>query len=158
MRAPLRTVALAVVLLLTACSPARELPRTPDEVGVPLTHGTDLARSCGISRVIDGDTVRLSCPDGTGGSARLMGFDTPETFRPRCAAEEALGRKATAYLRRRIAAATSIRAIGGGRDKYDRLLIRLFIDGEDLASDMVARGLAVRYSGGRRIDWCSRLG
>lgn len=44
-------------------------------------------------RVIDGDTIELH-----GQTVRLIGFDTPETWKPGCDFERVLGQQATARL------------------------------------------------------------
>ncbi len=46
-------------------------------------------------RVVDGDTIRLGSRDQR---IRLVGFNTPETWKPRCSRGEALGKQATARL------------------------------------------------------------
>lgn len=66
--------------------------------------------------------------------------------------------QATRALGKKIAAAHEIRLSGGGRDRYGRLLVTLWLDGRDVAGEMIAEGLAVPYDGGRRINWCARLG
>jgi hypothetical protein len=53
--------------------------------------------------VIDGDTIRVA-----GETFRLVGFDTPETYRARCPAERELGHRATFRLHQLVA--------GGGLD------------------------------------------
>ena len=40
-------------------------------------------------------------------------------------------------------------------DKYGRDLIVLSIDGKDVASEMIARGIARPYHGGKRQSWCA---
>ena len=50
---------------------------------------------CRVTGVIEGDTVRLICPDGGAIRGRLVGFDTPEVVSPGCAAEYAQGVAAT---------------------------------------------------------------
>jgi micrococcal nuclease len=35
--------------------------------------------------------------------------------------------------------------------------VQLSLDGRDVGRVLIAEGLAVPYSGGRRIDWCARL-
>ncbi|WP_151717993.1 thermonuclease family protein [Gemmobacter serpentinus] len=110
---------------------------------------------CRIDAVLDGDTLRLIC-NGTAETARLTGFDTPETRDARCEAERALGKQAAAYLRdwvRRAQPGISDQ----GHDKYRRRLIRLRLDGQDVAARMIGQGLAVPYTGAARIDWCARL-
>lgn len=100
--------------------------------------------------VVDGDTVRLA-----GADIRLVGFDTPETYRAQCDAERARGDAATDRLRELLARASSARlAYLPRRDQYGRDLARLMLDGRDVADIMVEEGLARRYSGGQRGSWC----
>ena len=56
------------------------------------------ASDCRLGYVYDGDTVEILC-GADKRTARLVGFDTPETREPRCAAEAALGKRATERLR-----------------------------------------------------------
>ena len=100
--------------------------------------------------VVDGDTVNLA-----GQSIRLVGFDTPETYRAECASERRLGNAATDRLRDLLARASSAQlAYLPRRDQYGRDLARLMLDGRDVADIMVGEGLARRYTGGHRQSWC----
>ena len=119
-------------------------------VGVVDTQG------CTLNYVYDGDTVALDCADGRT-TTRLVGFDTPETKDPGCAAEAALGKQATLRLRE-MAKRGEVAFLGQGYDKYGRLLAVMTIDGVDVARTLVAEGLATTYTGGSRINWCRRLG
>ncbi|MCK0170006.1 thermonuclease family protein [Aliiroseovarius sp. S1123] len=110
---------------------------------------------CRLGYVYDGDTVELMCPDRKR-TARLVGFDTPETKNPGCAAEKALGDRATARLRQ-IVGGASISFQHKGHDKYGRELVRMFANGRDVGQVLIGEGLAVRYYGGSRINWCKRL-
>ncbi len=119
---------------------------------VPRTSAID---GCQLGYVYDGDTVELKCPDRTR-TARLVGFDTPETKEPGCAAEKALGDKATRRLRELVNGAEL--SLGHeGHDKYGRELVRLSADGLDVGKTLIREGLAVAYSAGARINWCDRL-
>jgi len=111
---------------------------------------------CTLNYVYDGDTVALDCADGRQ-TARLVGFDTPETKDPRCAAEKTLGNQATQRLRD-LAASGVIGFDAQGYDKYGRILAKMTVDGMDVADILVREGLAVRYTGGKRINWCAKLG
>lgn len=112
-------------------------------------------QGCRIGYVLDGDTVELQC-GGESRRARLLGFDTPETLAAGCAEEAALGRAATARLRALVSEGT-VTLDSDGYDKYGRVLTTLGVDGRDVGDVLIAEGLAVPYSGGRRINWCARL-
>jgi len=138
-------LALLTSALLAACTPAAPPPGAPtafEQAG------------CRIARVVDGDTVRVACGGGGTVPVRLTGFDTPETFRPRCASELARGRAATQHLSALIAQAERVDLQMQGKDRYDRSLARLTLEGRDVARRMIADGHAVPYAGGRRQNWC----
>lgn len=100
--------------------------------------------------VIDGDTVRHA-----GQRIRLIGYDTPETYRAECDSERKRGDAATAHLGELLRVASSAELSYLPRqDKFERRLARLTIDGRDVADIMVSEDLARRYSGGQRQSWC----
>lgn len=109
---------------------------------------------CRILRVIDGDTVTLMCPGDGMQSARLSGFDTPEKYAPKCVAELVAAEKATWALRTLIQKADRIELMRDGTDQWGRALVRLTLDGQDVARRMVKTGHARTYGGGLRGSWC----
>lgn len=126
------------------------------EVAEAVAPHPDLSEEgCRFGFVYDGDTVELIC-DGISARARLVGFDTPETGEPACPDEGDMGRAATRELRRHLSSG-AVEISSEGRDRYGRVLVRVMVDGRDVADHMISRGLAVRYRGGQRIDWCSRI-
>jgi endonuclease YncB( thermonuclease family) len=110
--------------------------------------------SCRIVSVTDGDTVRVWCPGKGLQKARLLGFDTPETFRPRCFEEFAKGTLATWYLRVVLLRTDELTIVRQGTDRFGRVLVKLWVDGRPLAQKMIEKGLARPYSGGQRKGWC----
>lgn len=110
---------------------------------------------CVLGYVFDGDTVEVTCGAEVL-TARLVGFDTPETKAPGCAAEAELGRRATERLRELVKARPAA-LDAQGYDKYGRVLVQLNLGGTDVADILTHEGLAVRYSGGTRVNWCARL-
>lgn len=125
----------------------------------PLPQGSSgtADSGCMVTYVADGDTIHLACP-GTGEvKARLLGFDTPEVYSPRCPEELAAGQKATALLRQVLRSGPITAARFEGHDRYGRELVGLDVAGQDLARQMIATGYAVPYAGGRRPDWCRML-
>lgn len=110
---------------------------------------------CTLDYVYDGDTIAIACGE-VRETARLVGFDTPETKSPSCAEEAEHGRLATRRLRE-ISQSGDVSFSGSSRDKYGRLLVTMRVDGIDVRDPLIAEGLAVRYDGGSRINWCERL-
>ncbi len=110
---------------------------------------------CAVVLVVDGDTVKLLCPAEGIVTARLLGFDTPEIFSPGCIPEFAQGIAATAWLTGALLRAGHIAEDGARTDRYGRRLVTLRLDGGDVATAIVAAGLARPYAGGRRAEWCA---
>lgn len=108
---------------------------------------------CQITRLIDGDTLGISCAGKVATRARLIGFDTPE-MNAECWSEAFKARAATYYLRWLLLRARTIEQSSIGVDRYDRDLIRLIVDGVDVADLMIGSGLAKQYDGGLRGTWC----
>lgn len=110
--------------------------------------------ACRILRVVDGDTVTLMCGEEGMQSARLLGFDTPEKFTPQCPAEFLAAEEAGWALRTMIQQADQLTLEREGADRYGRALVRLRLDGQDVADRMTGAGHARRYDGGPRGSWC----
>ena len=107
--------------------------------------------------VIDGDTIDVDGDtiDVDGNRFRLVGLDTPETYRAQCDYELALGRVAIARLVELVGSGSHLDlAFLPGRDKYGRGLARLFVGGRNIAEILTSEGLARAYEGGRRQSWC----
>ena len=103
----------------------------------------------GTNCVVDGDTLWLG-----GEKIRVADIDAPETHEPRCAAEQALGDRATRRLRELLNnGAVSLQPIDRYEDKYGRKLRIVLVDGHSVGERLVDEGLARRYAGGRR-PWC----
>ncbi len=110
--------------------------------------------TCRIIRVVDGDTVSLMCPEEGLHSARLLGFDTPEKFSPNCMAEFVAAERASWALRTLIQKADRLSLTHDGIDQYGRALVKLELDGMDVAGLMVQAGHARVNNGGPRGSWC----
>lgn len=99
--------------------------------------GSDDETSARVTRVVDGDTVRL---DGLG-SVRLIGIDTPEVF----GGQECFGREAAAFAKRSLAPGAAVRYRAGieQRDRYGRLLAYVYLPDGRLFNELLAeRGYA----------------
>jgi endonuclease YncB( thermonuclease family) len=131
-----------------AASVANASPLNPDQV-----------------EVLDGDTIRVA-----GEIFRLVGFDTPETYRARCPSEHELGNRARFRLRQlvagggldleRLACACRTGTQGTPRCNYGRSCGVLRVRGQDVGAMLVAEGLARTFVCGRtscpaRESWCA---
>ena len=110
-----------------------------------------------IVGVVDGDSLRVdtACllppPEVT--LVRLSGIDAPE-LRGKCSEERRMAAQARKFVWQRIVGAGRVDVQQAGREKYGRPLVAVVLDGHDLASDLIMRGIARRYSGEARLPWC----
>ncbi len=97
--------------------------------------------------VVDGDTVVLRI-NNHNETVRLIGIDTPETVHP-TKPVECFGPEASAYLGSLLPEGTAVRVSRDveARDYYDRLLLYLFRESDDLFVNqhMVETGHAIAY-------------
>ena len=101
-----------------------------------------------VLEVIDGDTIRVSLPDGTVEKVRLVGIDTPETKDPRKPVE-CFGQEASEHLTNLLdgrVVTLQRDQTGDNRDKYARLLRYVFLSNEDINIRMVKDGYAYAYT------------
>ena len=98
-----------------------------------------------LDSCVDGDTAWFIV-DGKREKVRLLGIDTPESTTEK----EEYGEEASKYTCDVLKSATSIYLEfdhnSDYRDKYDRLLAYVFVDGNNLSELLLAKGLAeVKY-------------
>jgi endonuclease YncB( thermonuclease family) len=103
----------------------------------------------GTNCVVDGDTFWM---DGV--RIRVADIDAPETHPSRCPEEARLGAAATARLQALLSAGpVTLETQGRDIDRYGRLLRIAMRNGHSLGEQLVAEGLARRWTGSRR-PWC----
>lgn len=114
-----------------------------------------------ILSVTDGDSLRVRTPwidtPFENMALRIAMIDTPESRKPpaKCAAEVAAGLNAKAYVRSLVGPGDPVHFILRGHDKYGRLLASVtLLDGSDLGTVLVSKGLAKPYMGGKKASWC----
>lgn len=100
--------------------------------------------------IIDGDTIRFR-----GEKIRFEDFDTPETWKPRCASEAARGREAKFRLQQLMNQGPFDLVTDSSRNRgyYGRLLRRIERGGQSFGDILVAEGLAHVWDGARH-SWC----
>lgn len=111
-----------------------------------------------VTSIYDGDTFRVNINDwpaivGQRVPIRVKGIDTPE-LRGKCQTEKELARKAKQHTVQLLRGAKIIELQNIGRGKYFRILADVSVDGRDLGESLVKNGLAVKYYGVAKIDWC----
>ena len=125
--------------------------------GYPLHAQTDpetaqFQRCSGPGRVtcvVDGDTIWYRST-----KIRLSDINAPEVSQPACAAEAALGNRATRRLTELLNAGPfSLTRAGRDVDRYGRLLRTITRRGASLGGTLEVEGLAEPWQG-RRGTWC----
>ncbi len=135
--------AITFAFILSGCSDPEPTP-TPvsvtDETGVPRFDS-----SVTVTRVIDGDTVDVCCPEAR---VRLLGIDSPER-------DEPLYDEATAFAAQ-FADGQSVRLekCVEEADRYGRLLRHIFVDETHVNREMVSAGLATAYEFSLELNPC----
>lgn len=98
-----------------------------------------------LVRVIDGDTVELLIDMGNSirwqGKFRLYGIDTPE---------RQAGLQAASFVQQTLLISGIDYVETYKPDKYGRWLVTIISGGKNLSGELVARGLAKQYFGGRK--------
>ena len=100
-----------------------------------------------VTSVTDGDTIRINY-NGTETPVRLIGVNTPETVDPRTTVE-CFGKEASDFLKSLLGGkSVSIEAdpTQSDRDKYDRLLRYVYLDGEDVGHKIISSGYGYEYT------------
>ena len=106
-----------------------------------------------VTAIHDGDTFTLAidlglCVSLVGQKLRLAHANAPELDTPE-------GQAALAWVQDRMPVGTTVvintMKAEGDKEKYGRWLAKVMLpDGDDLATEMIAAGMAVPYEGGPR--------
>ena len=102
-----------------------------------------------VTCVVDGDTIWLE-----GEKIRLMGFDTPEPQTNLCGGdrEKELAEEATQRLIQ-LLNSNEFTLERDGKDRYQRTLAILRIDGQNVGDLLISEGLARSWPDGSEF-WC----
>ena len=111
-----------------------------------------------VERVVDGDTIAVRVTVWLGQElavlVRVRGIDAPE-LRGQCASEKARAGEAAAALERLINGQPVILSEIEGDKYFGRVLSNVATaSGTDVATALIAAGLARPYDGGERLSWC----
>lgn len=107
-----------------------------------------------VKSVYDGDTFRAYLPNiKKDQRIRVRGVDTPE-IKGSCVAEILAAVKARDFVRKLLYSANKIVLINIGKDRYERVLAKVIVDGQDLAQTLIDRNLGRKWKG-KRERWCN---
>lgn len=110
-----------------------------------------------IASIYDGDTFRCNIagyPEIIGEriSVRINGIDTPELRDNRKPVKQ-LARLAKQHTVQRLREAHQIELRNMKRGKYFRIVADVFVDGHNLGQELIQKGLAKPYDGGKKPKW-----
>lgn len=96
-----------------------------------------------ISRVVDGDTLRVILHNNTEETVRLLLIDTPETVHPNKPVQP-FGPEASEFVKKLLPEGKEVELELGisERDKYGRLLAYVYVDGKMINKMLLEQGLA----------------
>lgn len=145
---------------------ARPIPSSsPSPTASPTpTTGEPGVYTVTVTRVVDGDTLKIEYENGTADTVRLLGIDTPEVHVENdptkfegvpdtVAGQECLrdiGEDASAFMKERLAGATvelRMDDAADTRDSYGRLLAYVYDDDTNLNYVLIDQGYARTYDG-----------
>lgn len=111
-----------------------------------------------ILSIYDGDTFKVNLDKtpalfGDNIPIRIANIDTPE-IKGGCNREKVLARKAKQFTVEQLRNSKEILLKNPKRGKYFRIIAEVYIDGQNLGEELLKEGLAVKYDGGKRKNWC----
>jgi micrococcal nuclease len=110
--------------------------------------------SYSVAEVFDGDTIAVNM-DGVVEKVRLIGIDTPETKDPRkpvqCYGPEASAFTHANLEHKRVKLVAD--PLSTNRDRYDRLLRYVYVDGVSYNKLLLQKGFARQYTGFPYSKW-----
>lgn len=116
-------------------------------VSMPALPTSGLLGPYPVARVVDGDTIRVSTPEGEV-PVRLIGIDAPESVAPNRPVE-CFGPEASAEAARLLEGGAVLLEPDPSQDavdRYDRALAYVWRDGRLINLDLVAAGYAYEYT------------
>lgn len=107
-----------------------------------------------IKSVYDGDTFRAYLPNiKKDQRIRVRGVDTPE-IKGGCGSEIRAAVKSRDFVRELLYSAKEIVLSNISKDRYERVLANVIVDGQDLAQTLIDKKLGRKWQG-KRENWCN---
>ncbi|MCD5383129.1 thermonuclease family protein [Candidatus Gracilibacteria bacterium] len=105
-----------------------------------------------VYKVLDGDTIKVFNENGEKKSVRMIGLDTPESYKIRFGYKECFGDEASNYLKKLVGNSEFVQIEldktqgNNGIDRYGRILGYVFLNGENLNGKMIKDGFGWEYT------------
>lgn len=118
-----------------------------DDLAENKTGATSQKTTYKVLSVVDGDTIKVEY-EGRTTSVRLIGVNTPETVDPRKDVE-CFGKEASQFLKSKLEGQTvtmEADSTQSDRDKYNRLLRYIYLDGKDVSLMLIENGYGYEYT------------
>lgn len=122
-------------------------------ISLPVASASPVALSVvegTVTKVSDGDTVKVKTADQTVLTIRMSGMDAPELHLPTIGKgivkQEYFGEAAAEQLNLLIPVGTQVTVLSYGKDRYDRTLARIFRGEMDVNLEMVRLGWGAIYT------------
>jgi micrococcal nuclease len=155
-------VALALALALVVAGCTSTVGTGPGDADASGAAGSATDWTVEVVEVVDGDTLKIEFPDGRVENVRLLGVDTPEVHTgvspdefdgiPETEDGEAWlrdwGHEASEWMRQRVADAEvriETDPEADRRGSYGRLLVYVYVDGENVNEELLSQGYARMY-------------
>jgi len=161
LRHPLSLILVLLVIFLAGCSGS--LPISDAEDNSAAQPDSETASTVTVTRVIDGDTMEVEYANGTEETVRLLGVDTPETTLSRVSPDEFVGipdttagrdhlfdwgERATEFAEKQLEdeeVRIVVDAESDRRGYFGRLLVYIYVDGENVNEQLLSNGYARMY-------------
>ena len=157
----LAALALSATIAVTADARGAPEPRTFAGPDAEQRHCVfvEKCRPCMVERVVDGDTIELSCSTPSQWdrlTLRLAGIDAPEKgTAAKCDQERRLAASATIHLAAKLPSGTWLDVISMGKDRHGRTIGVARLDDRDIGADLVWAGHAKPWAiNTPRPTWC----
>ena len=156
----IRVIILIMILMLSGCISSTSQENHYDPYQFIESHEHFVGK---VIKVVDGDTLWVRCKNGSVYKVRILGIDTPEIYHKNNPQEyytyegvpitnttylKLWGYRAKEYLEERLKnreVVVVFDRIAPKRDRYNRYLAYIFVDGEDVGGDLILKGYARVY-------------
>ncbi|MEC1158705.1 thermonuclease family protein [Cytobacillus horneckiae] len=114
-----------------------------DRLQDPNSSDDDNIEKAIVRDVVDGDTIKVEFTGGNVETIRLLLIDTPESVKPNTPVQP-FSEEAAELMRKKLIKGNVVEIEKGilERDKYDRLLAYVWVDGENVNKKLLENGFA----------------